>query len=75
MLLLSMYRFQSWTLKSSDSQAALPTGDADSSVENGSRGGSVAAAAEGEAAVVDGGAAAAPSQRGLMRRMQFWKRG
>ena len=74
-LLLSMYRFQTWALKSSDSKASLPAGDADSSLEGGTRGSSMVAAESEAAMVVDGGGAAAPSQRGLMRRMQFWKRG
>lgn len=88
-LLLSMYRFQTWNIQNIDSESAQPLmGDsaaplaagasqsvyAGSTVSEAALQGQDGRASEADVAEGAGGGAAAASQRGLMRRVQFWKK-
>lgn len=87
-LLLSMYRFQTWNIQSVDSEAGQPlmgdsavplTAGNGQSMHSSTTGELAVGALEGmpskDVAEGNGTGAAAASQAGLMRRMQFWKRG
>lgn len=84
-----MYRFQTWNIQNIDSESAQPLmGDsaaplaagasqsvyAGSTVSEAALQGQDGQASEADVAEGAGGGAAAASQRGLMRRVQFWKK-